>query len=113
MPAAGNRLMSAAIVAAIYKAEREITGHFMQMHAVAPGDAVAFVPGNRSVRNQLDRMLARGAIKQAGQGLYWLDIPAYNADRQRRRSRLVPIAILVAVIAALALTLGYRGGGLD
>ena len=97
------------IAAAINKAKRQITGHFMQMNAVAPGDAVAFVPERPIVRRQFDRMLASGVVKQAGQGLYWLDIPAYNADTEARRRRLVPIVIVVALILAAVITLGYRG----
>ena len=101
------------IAAAVNKARRDITAHFMQMNAVAPGDAVAFVPGKVIVQRQFDKMLARGVVKQAGKGLYWLDIPAYNADTQSRRNRLVPIVIVLVLILALVLTMGYQGGGLD
>lgn len=101
------------IAAAVNKARREITAHFMQMNAAAPGDAVAFVPGKLIVRRQFEKMLARGVVKEAGKGLYWLDIPAYNADTQARRNRLVPVVIVVALTLAAVLTLAYQGGGLD
>jgi hypothetical protein len=97
------------IAAAVNKARREITAHFMQMNAIAPGDAVAFVPERLIVRRQFEKMLAKGVVKQAGKGLYWLDIPAYNAETQSRRARLVPVVIVVALIIAAVITLGYRG----
>lgn len=97
------------IAAAINRARRAITAHFMQMNAVAPGDAVAFVPDRLIVRRQFEKMLAKGVVKQAGPDRYWLDVPAYNADTQARRNRLVPIVIVVVLILAAVITLGYRG----
>lgn len=101
------------IAAAVNRARREVTGHFMQLNAVAPCDAVAFVPGTLIVRRQFEKMLRRGVVKQAGQGLYWLDIPAYNADEQSRRNRLVPIVIVVVLILVAVIMFGYTGSTLD
>ena len=97
------------VAAAVNRARRQITAHFMALHAIAPGDAVAFVPARPIIRRQFEKMLARGVVKEAGNGLYWLDIQAYNADTEQRRARLVPVVIVVALILAAAITLAYRG----
>ena len=97
------------IVAAINRARRQISGHFMHHRAIAPGDAVDFVPDRPIVKRQFEKMLARGVVKQAGAGRYWLDIDAYNADIARRRGRLVPVVIALAILAAVLLTFLYQG----
>lgn len=97
------------VAALVSKARREITAHFMQLHAVTPGDAVAFVPDKLIVRRQFDKLVARGVIKQAGKDLYWLDTAAYNNDIEARRRKLVPVVIVVFVVLAAVLTLAYQG----
>jgi len=97
------------IAAAVNRARRQITAHFMALHAVAPGDAVGFVPARPIVRRQFDKMLAHGVVKEAGKGLYWLDIDAYNADTESRRARLVPIVIIVTVLFAGLMLFLYQG----
>ena len=95
------------VAAANNRAQREITGHFMALHAIAPGDAVAFVPGRPAVQRQFDKMRASGVIREAIKGHYWLDVPGYYADIQSRRSRMVPIVIAVSLAIAGAITMLY------
>lgn len=91
------------------KAARAVTGRFMAEQAVWAEDAIAYVPPGPAERAQFERMLARGVIKQAGQGRYWLDTAAYTADRGNRNVLAGTIAGALAAIAAIVLMLSYRG----
>jgi len=96
------------IVASCNRARRKITAHFMARHAISPGDAIRYSPQHPIERRQFERMLAWGVIKPVRHE-YWLDTVAYNQDRMRRQSRVGLIAGTLAVVAALALMLLYRG----
>ncbi|RYY28990.1 MAG: hypothetical protein EOP62_01345 [Sphingomonadales bacterium] len=99
-----------AIAAMIVRARRKIAGHFFVHHATSADDAVAFVPQRAIMRRQFEKMQARGVIRDAGGGKYWLDTAAYQADIDRRRRKLIPIVILLCVAAAVVIMLlGYRG----
>lgn len=99
-----------AIAAMVMRARRKIAGHFFVHHATAAEDAVAFVPQRPIMRRQFEQMQARGVIRDAGGGKYWLDTAAYQAESDRRRRRLVPIVILLCVAAAAVIMwAGYRG----
>lgn len=99
-----------AIAAAIVRARRKNAAHFFVHHAVSADEAVPFVPQRPIARREFERMQARGVIRSAGDGKYWLDTVAYQADADRRRRILVPVVIAMVVVAALAIMLaGYRG----
>lgn len=99
-----------AIAAMVIRARRKIAGHFFVHHATSAEDAVAFVPDRLIMRRQFERMQARGVIREAGAGRYWLDTAAYQADLDRRRRILVPLVIMLMVATALVTALaGYRG----
>ncbi|MCW3848991.1 hypothetical protein OF829_17265 [Sphingomonas sp. LB-2] len=89
------------------RASQEITGHFMALHAISAGDAAAFVPRRPAVQREFDRMRAAGVVREAIKGHYWLDVPAYYADVQKRRSKMVPIVIAVSLAIAGAIMLLY------
>jgi hypothetical protein len=68
------------------------------------------VPQRRIERREFERMQARGVIRDAGSGKFWLDTAAYQAESDRRRRIMVPVVIVLAVVAALVISLvGYRG----
>ncbi len=99
-----------AIGAMIVRARRRIADYFFVEHAVSADEAVPYVPQRRIERREFERMQARGVIRAAGDGMYWLDLVAYRAEADRRRRILVPVVIVVVVVAAVALMLiGYRG----
>jgi hypothetical protein len=99
-----------AIAAMVMRARRKIAGHFFVHHATSAEDAVAYVPQRMIMRRQFEHMRARGILRDAGSGKYWLDTAAYQADIDRRRRILVPVVIVLAVALALAIALaGYRG----
>ena len=87
----------------------QFAGRCIGKVAVTPADAVEYKPGRAIVQRQFDKLVARGVIVPVGEGRYWLDTAAYNADIEARRRRLVPIVIVVVLIVAAAITLGYRG----
>jgi hypothetical protein len=97
------------IVAIVSRTRRRIADHFYVHHAISAGDAVAFVPQNRIERGQFERMLARGVVRNAGAGQYWLDIDAYRDEIETRRRKLVPIVVILSVAIAGLILLGYRG----
>ena len=97
------------IAAMIVRARRRIADHFYVQHAIGAEDAVAFVPQSRIERGQFERMLARGVVRQAGEGRYWLDIDAYRGEIESQRRKLVPIVIILTVIFAGLILFAYRG----
>jgi hypothetical protein len=98
------------IGALIARARRQITSHFLVHHATSAEDAVAFVPQRLVVARQFERMQARGIVREAGGGRFWIDTAAYQADNDRRRRILVPLAlVLILVFVGTVMWAGYRG----
>ncbi len=96
------------IAAWVWRDRYRIAGQLLAMHAVAPGHAVAFKPQTPKEATEFERMLAHRIVREAGRGQYWLDWPAYNAETEARRAKMVVPVIAVAVMIALLLTLFYR-----
>jgi hypothetical protein len=87
-----------------------IAGHLLAMHAISPGDAVAYTPQTAKAAAEFDRLRARGIVREAIRGHYWLDWAAFNAETDARRSRLSMIAGFgaLAIAGALMLTMVLR-----
>ncbi|RYE03728.1 MAG: hypothetical protein EOP61_03390 [Sphingomonadales bacterium] len=98
------------IAAAIARARRKIAAYFFVEHAISADEAVPYVPQRRVERHEFERMQKRGVIRATGDGKYWLDTAAYQADADRRRRILVPVVIvLVIAVALIIMFAGYRG----
>jgi hypothetical protein len=97
-------MATSAVAAAVAKARRDIQHHFFSHDAVRPDRAVEFEPRNGIQRRQFERMRSRDIIREAGPGLFWLDVVAYDVDLRQRHSR-VRLVLLVLVIG-LAIGLG-------
>lgn len=97
------------VAAAIGRARRRVVAHFLVQHAISAGDAVAYVPERRLEVKQFERMRRTGVIHDAGEGRFWLDLPAYNAEHARQHRTLLIVAFVAAVAIAGALLFGYRG----
>ncbi|WP_156404939.1 hypothetical protein [Sphingomonas sp. Root241] len=93
----------------VSRARRKIASHFFFHHAIDAEDAVAYVPQSPIERRQFERMRGTGVIREASAGRYWIDTAAYQAEIDARRRKLVPIVIVLAVIIAGLILLGYRG----
>ena len=100
---------SSAIAAMVARARHEIREHFDRNQAFDPAHAVAYDPPSRIHRRQFDLLVGRGIVRQAGEGLYWLDRDAERLDEERRRQGalllfkiiLIGTAIAIAVVAIL------------
>ncbi|WP_066797460.1 hypothetical protein [Sphingomonas soli] len=98
------------IAAAVARARRRISAYFFVEHAISADEAVPYAPQSRVERHEFERMQKRGVIRSDGDGKYWLDTAAYQADADRRRRILVPVVIVLVIAVALAIMFaGYRG----
>ncbi|HEX8554093.1 MAG TPA: hypothetical protein VF695_05255 [Sphingomonas sp.] len=98
--------MSAAttVAAMAFKARREIIDHFMAADAVSADKAVGIDPGRRLRRRQFARLVDAGVVREAGSDRWYLDVPTYAAQtNKRRRFRLAGIVMAVAGAAAAGL----------
>lgn len=92
----------------VFQATRHrIGGHFLAMHAISREDAIPYRPEAGKVGEEFARMRKARLIHEAGAGTFWLDWPAYRADRERFDQRLATQAGIGAVILALALMAFY------
>ena len=96
--------MATVIAAAVAKARRDIQHYFFKADAVRPERAVRFEAHNRIQERQFDRMRSIGIIHEAKPGYFWIDIPAYDSELQRRLRTLRTI-LLVVLFAALTFAL--------
>lgn len=95
--------------AAARRVRGPVAGHFLAHHALAPEDAIDFVPKDRIERWWFERFLQRGVLREVAPGRYWFDLVAYHLDAQALSRRWVPIAIAMSVAIAAIAMLFYRG----
>lgn len=96
--------MATAAAAAIAKARRDIQHHFFSNDAVRADRAVAFEPRSGIQRRQFERMRSRGILHEAGPGLYWLDVVAYDIDLRQRFTRVRTVLLIMLLAALVGLT---------
>jgi hypothetical protein len=78
---------------------------------VAPGAAQPFAPARAIDGRALERLVAAGAVGDAGGGRYWLDPAGYGAWRAARRRRvLIALAVVLALVLVFASTGVIRQG---
>ncbi|WP_423601774.1 hypothetical protein [Sphingomonas sp. MS122] len=82
------------------RARRKVVDHFCAQHAVTPYDTILYTPPVE-LKAAFDRLLAERLIRKEGHAYYWLDLRAYEAAVERRRRKLVPVAIVVSVLLAV------------
>lgn len=96
--------MATGAAAVIARSRRDVVSHFMLADAVRPADAVAYVPTKFIDRRMFERFKRAGLVKPGeGDDRWYLDIPAYHANRLQRM-RLLAV-VLAVVCAALLLSL--------
>ena len=98
----------AVAITARARQRRRIVDHFCAQHAITPYDTILYTPP-APLQAAFAAMLAERLIRQEGHAYYWLDLTAWDAAIERRRRKLVPLAIAAAVIMALAVMLLYQG----
>jgi hypothetical protein len=100
-------MSGAAVAVIVAKARRRIATHFKDAGATAKDQAVAFEPGHRRIEKRMfASMLAFGAVKDAGEGRYWLDEKRYADFRKERLARMLGILAVAGFAVAGAMALG-------
>lgn len=100
----------AAAGAARARAQREVVSHFMSSNAVGPDKAVPFTASRRLEQKCFDRFRDLGVIQPAGNGGYYLDIPAYDAYQRRQRRMVVVILLVGVLVMAIGIAAGVFTG---
>ncbi|MGI4732303.1 MAG: hypothetical protein ACRYFW_11210 [Janthinobacterium lividum] len=93
--------MTGTVVATVVaRARRRIVDHFTAAGATAAARAIAYPePAARIERHIVRRMVAFGALNEAGPGRYWLD-PKRAADFRKESLARVLTAVAIAGFAA-------------
>ena len=94
---------AAAAAAASQRRQREIVAAFAGANATDA--AHARTPEELGVRDRLHAMRhlqGHGVLHLTASGRYWVDLPAWQALRQRRRRIALAIALIAALAALLA-----------
>jgi hypothetical protein len=82
---------------------------FLARHAIAPDDAIAFLPCDAREQATFDRLRANGIFRETVPGRFYFDLASHYAAIERRRRLAVPIAIIVSVLIAWIATRFFRG----
>ena len=104
-------MATAAAAVAVARARRDVQHHFFSHDAVRPDRAVDFDPPTGLQRRQFERMRNRGIVHQTGDGRYWLDVVAYDADLTGRYQRVKIALLLVLLVLLIVLLIPLLGLG--
>jgi len=89
------------------RARGTVAPQFLARHALSGPDAIPFAPATPREVKAFAALLGQGAVRPAGEGRYYLDLPRYRLVEEARTRRLVPIAIGLAVAGAALAMLFY------
>lgn len=100
--------MATAAAAAVAVARRRVLSHFFAANAVTPENATPFATERRLQQRQFERFVRSGIIIEAKPGLYYVDVPAWNAwhGGMHTRLKVVLLAALLVIGAVLFFTMG-------
>lgn len=88
----------------ILHAEHRVVRGLLRAGATAPGAARPVAEGRAIDGRALRRLLDAGAVREVGEGGFYVDEAAYGAYRGERRKRaLIAISVVLFVAAVLAL----------
>ncbi|WP_447728563.1 hypothetical protein [Sphingomonas koreensis] len=90
-------------------AQFRVQRHFAEHRAIAPGDAIEYVPSGPVERRAFDRLRASGVIRQAAPAYYWFDLDRMGQDRKRKRNPKKLVAIALGIVLACLTYLLSRG----
>ena len=89
----------------IVHAEHRLTRRLRRAGATAPGAAQPVAEGRAIDARALERLMAAGAVRDAGGRRFYLDEAGYHAYRWERRKRvLVALSLVAFVVVVLALS---------
>lgn len=89
-------------------AQFRVQRHFVDHGAVAPGEAIEYVPSSPVERRAFDRLLASGVIRQTAPAQYWFDLDRMGRNRKRKGNPKRVVAIVLAIVVAWLAYLLYR-----
>jgi hypothetical protein len=93
-------------VPAIIHAEYHVVREMREAGAVDPAAARPLVDLRRLDRRAAERLLARGVLREAQPGMYWLDEAAYGTYRGARRQRAILVLIAMGIVLLALMALG-------
>lgn len=94
--------MATAAAAVVIAKEKDLVAHFRRAGALSPATAKSVADLGVDTRLAWSILEGRAIIREAGEGLYYLDEPAWVAHQERRRR--IAIVMLVIVLALLAVS---------
>ncbi len=93
--------MATAAATVIIAKEKHLVEHFRRAGAVSPATAKSATDLGVDTRLAWSILERRAIIREAGEGLYYLDEPVWTAlQRRRRRFAIVFLVIALVVLAA-------------
>lgn len=81
-------------------AQFRVQRHFVDHGAIAPGDAIEYVPSGPIERRAFDRLLASGVIREVAPAYYWFDLDRMGRTRKRKGNPKRVVAIALAILVA-------------
>ena len=101
-PTPSRPLMAAPVAAVIIAKEKDLIAHFRRAGALSPTNAKSVTELGVDTRLAWTILERRAIIRQAGEGLYYLDESAWLAHQKRRRR--IAMTMLVIVLTLLAVS---------
>ena len=92
---------STIIAAKAGAARRAVVSHFSAAEAFSSERATSFTPSGGMERGAFERLLRRGAIREASPGSYYLDRAKLAAADKRRWTLLAGLGAVAAAMFAL------------
>ena len=94
--------MTAADAAVIIAGEKRLIAHFRRTGALSPANAKSVTELGVDTGRAWATLQRRAIIREAGQGLYYLDESAWLVhDKRRRRIAMTVVIIALALVAAM------------
>ncbi len=87
--------------------QHRVQRHFTDHRAVAPGDAIEYVPASPGERKAFETMRERGVIRQTSPATFWFDLDRMGRTRNRQRDWRWHVVIgFIALVVAVAMYIG-------
>ncbi len=103
--------MATAAAAVIIAKEKDLVAHFRRAGALSPATAKSVTELGVETRLAWSILEGRAIIREAGEGLYYLDEPAWVAHQQRRRRIAITLLAIVLVLLAVSAVVATRVTG--
>ena len=103
--------MATAAAAIIIAREKELVAHFRRAGALTPAKAKSATDLGVDPRLAWSILERRAIIREAGEGLYYLDEPAWVAHQQRRRRIATTMLVIVLTLLAISTFVTMQAAG--